>query len=376
MAKTAIALYDKMSDAQSTVQDLTNNNFSRDEINMTMPGPNAERDAMRDLSDLELPRDDAMVYAEGVERGGTLVTVDTDDRRSQKAADILSKHNPVDIDKREEQWRREGWSPSEEGRPARAAGVAGVAGVAAEEQRRTRIEQPATTERIEAMAREEGRTFEEIQEEIRAGTRVIPRGRVLVHTRIIEEPVEKEVTVHEREVDVERRKVSRPATAEEREMLGKAGEETYEFTEMGEEAIISKEARVVGEVEVEEEVTEHPERVRGTVRRREVDVERTGEGRAEGRMEYTAFESYDDAYRRHFDKTYGSRGVSYDTYRPAYRYGYDLATSSRYRDQSWSDIESDVRSRWEDRNPGTWNDYKDAIQEGWREAHAERQPMR
>jgi stress response protein YsnF len=260
------------------------------------------------------------------------------------------------------------------------------------EERRARMEQPVTertvterpvaAERIEAIAREEGRTFEEIQEEIRTGTRQVPRGKVLVHTRVIEEPVEQDVTIRQREVDVERRAVSRPATPEEREMLGKAGEETYEFTEMTEEPIISKEARVVGEVEVDEEITEHPERVRGTVRRREVEVERTGEGREmrEGRQTRetrVAFDDFDSAFRRHFDSTYGTRGVSYDTYRPAYRYGFDLATSSRYRDQNWSDIESDVRSRWEDRNPGTWNDYKDAIHEGWRQAQSvrEKEPM-
>ncbi len=39
------------------------------------------------------------------------------------------------------------------------------------------------------------------------------------------------------------------------------------------------------------------------------------------------FGAYDEAFRRHFQRTYGEGDYTYDAYLPAYQYGYDLATS-------------------------------------------------
>lgn len=52
----------------------------------------------------------AHVYAEGVSRGGTLVSVRTDDERASEAEAILSRHNAVDARGRGEEWRAAGWS--------------------------------------------------------------------------------------------------------------------------------------------------------------------------------------------------------------------------------------------------------------------------
>ena len=53
---------------------------------------------------------DAHVYAEGVRRGGTLVTVRAEDSMAAQAADILDDHGTIDIDERQRGWRSEGWS--------------------------------------------------------------------------------------------------------------------------------------------------------------------------------------------------------------------------------------------------------------------------
>ncbi len=53
---------------------------------------------------------DAHVYAEGVRRGGTLVTVRAEDSMAAQAADILDDHGTIDIDERQTGWRNEGWS--------------------------------------------------------------------------------------------------------------------------------------------------------------------------------------------------------------------------------------------------------------------------
>jgi len=53
---------------------------------------------------------DAQVYSEGVRRGGSLLTVRTDEARSIAVQRILEEHGAVDMDERAEGWQREGWT--------------------------------------------------------------------------------------------------------------------------------------------------------------------------------------------------------------------------------------------------------------------------
>jgi hypothetical protein len=53
---------------------------------------------------------EAHVYAEGVSRGGTIVTVRSDDVRMNRAADILMAHGPVNVSSREADYRAAGWN--------------------------------------------------------------------------------------------------------------------------------------------------------------------------------------------------------------------------------------------------------------------------
>lgn len=52
----------------------------------------------------------AHVYAEGVRRGGTLVTVRTTDSHAGQVASILARHDSVDISAREAEYRASGWN--------------------------------------------------------------------------------------------------------------------------------------------------------------------------------------------------------------------------------------------------------------------------
>jgi len=52
----------------------------------------------------------AEIYAESVRRGGTLVTVRTDETRSDEATSILRGAGAIDIDKRVDEWRASGWT--------------------------------------------------------------------------------------------------------------------------------------------------------------------------------------------------------------------------------------------------------------------------
>lgn len=60
----------------------------------------------------------------------------------------------------------------------------------------------------------------------------------------------------------------------------------------------------------------------------------------------------DDYYRNHFTSTYGSTGGNYETYQPAYSYGTEMRQSQMYRNRPWDEVETDLRSGWEARNAG------------------------
>jgi uncharacterized membrane protein len=62
------------------------------------------------LTDAGIDETDANAYAEGVRRGGTLVTVRADDAMAEQAADILDDDGTIDMDERQSSWRNEGWS--------------------------------------------------------------------------------------------------------------------------------------------------------------------------------------------------------------------------------------------------------------------------
>ena len=57
-----------------------------------------------------VPEEHAHYYAEGVRRGGTLVTVNADDARADMAYSIMQRHGAVDVNERGAEWRSSGWS--------------------------------------------------------------------------------------------------------------------------------------------------------------------------------------------------------------------------------------------------------------------------
>lgn len=62
------------------------------------------------LIDLGVDEDRAGYYAEGVRRGGTLVTVHVDETMASEVAEILDDYDPVDLESRVDYWREEGWT--------------------------------------------------------------------------------------------------------------------------------------------------------------------------------------------------------------------------------------------------------------------------
>ncbi|MDO9710287.1 DUF2382 domain-containing protein [Paracraurococcus lichenis] len=109
-----------------------------------------------------------------------------------------------------------------------------------------------------------------VEEELKVGKQTAVGGKRLV-TSVQERTVEKPVTLHEEEVEVERRREDHRLSPEE---AGRAfKEETVELTATSERPVVSKEARVTGEVALRKRAVERREVVRDTVRRQDVDVE-------------------------------------------------------------------------------------------------------
>jgi uncharacterized protein (TIGR02271 family) len=111
------------------------------------------------------------------------------------------------------------------------------------------------------------------EEELHVGKRETNRGRVRIHSHVIERPVQEQVSLREENVHVERRPV------EGSTRTGAVGgdalfqERTIEMDEKREEAVVSKEARVKEELVVRKDVNERTETISDTVRSTEVNIE-------------------------------------------------------------------------------------------------------
>jgi len=63
------------------------------------------------LIDAGIPEDEAHYYAEGLRRGGAVVTVTTQDEMMvERATNIFERNGAVDIDRRADEWRESGWT--------------------------------------------------------------------------------------------------------------------------------------------------------------------------------------------------------------------------------------------------------------------------
>ncbi|MFO7321294.1 MAG: general stress protein [Chloroflexota bacterium] len=65
------------------------------------------------LVDFGVPEEEAHVYAEGLRRGGTLVSVTADDMHAGRIEEIMNRHDPIDLDHRAAMWRESGWEAFE-----------------------------------------------------------------------------------------------------------------------------------------------------------------------------------------------------------------------------------------------------------------------
>ena len=249
MTRTITAFFDTLAQAEQAAQDLSVN----------VGGVRGEvYDAKRsgELSRLLIPGEDMATFNEGIQRGGAVLHAQVPEHRFDEAADVLERDGAVDIHEREAAWRREGWTDG-----TTPGGTAGLAQPVASRQ------DFGTTGAMQAGGGEE--RIPVVEERLSVGKQETAHGRVSVRGYVVETPVQEQVALREEHVSIERNPVDRPVAAGDDAFR----ERTIEATESGEEAVVSKEARVTEEVVVRKRAEERTGTVSDTVRRTEVEVE-------------------------------------------------------------------------------------------------------
>lgn len=296
------------------------------------------------------------IYAESVRRGHHVLTVDgISQNEVDRASDIMSQYNAVDIDERVGHWRNQGWSGYDSSAPRYTNDE-----IAADRDSYLSARRGASSSDAGSGTSSEEARIPVVEENIQVGKRQVEGGGVRVFTRVREKPVNESVTLREEHVKVERRPVDKSVAEAD---MNAFKEGSIEMREKAEKAVVGKSARVVEEVVVGKETTERTEQINDTVRRTDVEIEKLDA--SDSSRGATTMTGDDSDFRNHWQTNFGASGGRYEDYAPAYSYGSSMASSDRYRDAQWEEVEPQWRSDWESRYPNSrWDKVKDAVRYG------------
>jgi stress response protein YsnF len=273
------ALFDSHSAAENAIERLVNAGVPHDRIGL-MPGDESEasdeagassrpepRGFWGSLGDWLLPDEDRHLYAEGLSRGGYLISVTTGDEHYARVMAILDSEDAIDIDEQAESWRAEGWAgwsgaaagTSTEVGPATSVSPV-VASVRAEDLDAEAVASPRKTglAGAETGLSERGeQVLPVVDERLRIGMRDVSHGHVRVRSYVVETPVEEQVSLRKERIAIERRPADRALSDADQAFQERA----IEVEGRSEEAVVSKEAG------------QRTETVFDTVRETEIEVE-------------------------------------------------------------------------------------------------------
>lgn len=341
MAKTIVGLYDDRTTATRVLNDLEAAGFGEDHLRFYSA---EDGDATRyDIGDASVGTfgsfgvsdDESRFYSEGVRRGGSVVIARVHDTNVDRAVDIMARHNPVRYEDRAEDY------------------------IADYDENASAYSAAEITENRDRYADQAQQRLKEIEEHLKIGKREVVRGGVRVNKYVETDVEEETLRLRDEEIVVDRTTVNRELTPDQADALFE--EKSVELVERDEEAVVEKTATVTGEVAVGKDVNVREETVGGEVRSTRVEVERYADEVA-GATDF----------RTHYDTTYASTDHDFDTYEPAYSYGY--AAGKTYSDRDYSAVEADLRSdyarRYHDGDDSVWDDFKDAVRHGYNKARA------
>ncbi len=257
MTHTVVGLFDSKTEAQAAMNELVQKGFVKENIDYSQgrmgdsssgtsagtgasTGDNVSSFFGSLFSD---NTSEAQNYTNAARNAEAILTVhvDSDDRARQVAA-IFDNNGAIDVD-----------------------------GHSSQQQTNQTTQTTQTTQATRTGTANQGdMTIPVIEEELQVGKRTVEQGGVRVRSKIIEKPVEEHVRLREEHVYVNRNPVNRAVTDSDMKNF-KEGD--IELTERSEQAVVSKQARVVEEVSVGKNVQERDQVVSDTVRRTDVDVQ-------------------------------------------------------------------------------------------------------
>ena len=247
--KTVVGLYNTVAEANKVKSALQGEGYEASRINVidqTSGGGTTEvpfTEKVKDFfSSFTEHKDEHAHYAKSVGGGGALLAVTVPDEEANETADLLFEHGATGI--------------QDDGAGSGAEDVAMLEG---------------STQGSATGVSTGEQVIPVVQEVLVVGKRQVDRGGVRIYSHLVEEAVSADVTLRNERVVVERRPVDRVATDAD----FSTGTDVVELTATGEEAVVGKSSRVVEEVRVGKQATEHTEKINETVRHTEVEVEPT-----------------------------------------------------------------------------------------------------
>lgn len=242
--------------------------------------PASDKGFFEMLGDFFMPDDDRNTYAEGLRRGGYMVSVMASGDQAEIVMDILDLEGSIDMDERAKSWEAEGWS----GRATTGDALTGTGmGAGALMDGRDSLSEdyigapmadrsPMTGDLQSGMSdrssRDDG-VIEVMAEQLQVGKRDVTSGRVRVRSYVVEEPAQADVTLRTERIEIKRTPVDRVVTG----AFDAFADRTIEVAETSEQAVVSKVARVVEEISLGKVSDTRTETVTDTVRRTEVEIE-------------------------------------------------------------------------------------------------------
>ena len=273
-SRTVTAFFDTRDAANRAVDDLVAAGIARDNVSVTSE-PGGAQTAKAEynkgfwefLKDLFMPEEDRYAYAEGLRRGGTVVSVRTTDANNDRVLAILDAQGAVNMDEREAAWRTEGWKGYQ------GSDYSDASKLAASNATSSPAPKPAVPPSSSAPPTSTSVGKDEVipvyEEQLHVGKRDVNHGRVRVRSYVVETPVSEQVNLRNESVQVERKPVDRPVGAADAVFQDRV----IEAEEHVEEAEIGKEARVREEIALKKTSEDKTRTVSDTVRSTKVDIE-------------------------------------------------------------------------------------------------------
>jgi uncharacterized protein (TIGR02271 family) len=252
-----VTLFDTAQHAEAARSNLAKAGFSTDEMSIVssaeLPKSGAalrEPGLWHRLFGSNIEQHEAEVYGKAVETGGVVLTLRAEDADVPKAMGILNQHEMVDVQDRAVQ---HGLLEKDEVVPATPAVAAALPA------------KPLTSD----MPKEQ--VLRLAEEQLEVGKKLVEQGTTRIRRFVTEKPVEASVTLHEEHAEVVRRAITDPSYVQDIDW----SDQTIEVLETAEQAVVSKSSHIAEEVVVGKTGTDHVETVHDTVRRQQVDVQRT-----------------------------------------------------------------------------------------------------